>query len=77
MGKSLILCELALIAGHRGRVVHCLQWDITLQSFNLPQISAVYPEIDGVTDPLYGVLPAFGSVRQCPTGGSRIPIRGI
>lgn len=52
MGKSLLLCELAVIAGQRGRVVHCLQWDITLQSFNQAQIAAAYPEIAGITHPV-------------------------
>jgi hypothetical protein len=52
MGKSLFLCELALIARQRGRIVHCLQWDIALQSFIRPEIIAAYPDVDGVTHPV-------------------------
>lgn len=49
VGKSLYLQQLALMAGAQGKQVHLLQWDVTRQVFELPEVLGKYPEIDGVT----------------------------
>ncbi|MEM7290955.1 MAG: hypothetical protein AAF412_11415 [Pseudomonadota bacterium] len=51
VGKSLLIQQMALIAGELGRKVHLLQWDVSRKSFETPAIISRYPEIDGVTDP--------------------------
>jgi hypothetical protein len=51
VGKSLLLQQLALIAGQRGRSVHLLQWDVARGPFETPELLARYPETDGVTHP--------------------------
>ncbi len=52
VGKSLLIQQLALIANAAGRTVHTIQWDVSRQAFETPDILAKYPEIDGVTDPM-------------------------
>ncbi len=52
VGKSLLMQQLALIANSAGRTVHTVQWDVSRQAFETPEILAKYPEIDGVTDPM-------------------------
>lgn len=49
VGKSLYLQQLALMAEMEGKRVHLLQWDVTRQVFETPQVLERYPEIDGVT----------------------------
>lgn len=49
VGKSLYLQQLALMAEQQGKHVYLLQWDVTRQAFETPEILAEYPEIDGVT----------------------------
>ena len=55
VGKSLLLQQLALMAGDAGRRVHLLQWDVARQPFESPR----YPLIDGATHPL--VIKAVGA----------------
>ena len=55
VGKSLLLQQLALLAGEAGRRVHLLQWDVARQPFERPR----YPLIDGATHPL--VIKAAGA----------------
>jgi hypothetical protein len=49
VGKSLIVQQLALLAGEAGRAVHLLQWDVARRGFERPEILARYPEVDNVT----------------------------
>lgn len=49
VGKSLLLQQLALMAGEIGRTVHLLQWDVTRIPFETPEILARFPETDGIT----------------------------
>lgn len=49
VGKSLYLQQLALMAEAQGKRVYLLQWDVTRQVFETPEVLAKYPEIDGVT----------------------------
>jgi hypothetical protein len=49
VGKSLYVQQLALMAQLAGRETHLLQWDVTRSAFELPEILARYPEVDGVT----------------------------
>ncbi len=49
VGKSLFLQQLALLAHEAGRAVHLLQWDVTRNAFETPELLARYPEIDGIT----------------------------
>lgn len=49
VGKSLIVQQLALLAGEAGRPVHLLQWDVARGSFERSDILARFPEVDGVT----------------------------
>lgn len=51
VGKSLLIQQMALIAGELGRKVHLLQWDVSRKAFETPAVMEKYPEIDGVTDP--------------------------
>lgn len=51
VGKSLLIQQMALIAGELGRKVHLLQWDVSRKAFETPSVLQRYPEIDGVTDP--------------------------
>ena len=37
------------MAHEKGRTVHLLQWDVTRASFEMPEVLARYPEIDGVS----------------------------
>ncbi len=55
VGKSLLLQQLALMAGEAGRRVHLLQWDVARQPFESPR----YPLQDGATHPL--VIKAVGA----------------
>ena len=52
VGKSLLIQQLALVAAQQGRQVHLIQWDVSRRAFEIPEIMARYPEIDGVTDPM-------------------------
>lgn len=52
VGKSLLIQQLTLIAKQAGRQVHLIQWDVSRQAFEIPEILVKYPEIDGVTDPM-------------------------
>ena len=52
VGKSLLIQQMALIAGELGRKVHLLQWDVSRKAFETPAVLERYPEIDGVTDPI-------------------------
>lgn len=52
VGKSLLIQQLTLIANQAGRKVHLIQWDVSRQAFEIPQILDSYPEVDGVTDPI-------------------------
>lgn len=49
VGKSLFLQQAALMAQEQGRKVHLLQWDVTRPAFEIEDVLAKYPEIDGVT----------------------------
>ena len=49
VGKSLLLKQLALLAGEAGRDVHLFQWDVTRGAFETPDLLARYPETGGVT----------------------------
>jgi hypothetical protein len=49
VGKSLLIQQLALIAGEAGRRVHLLQWDVARGAFETPTVLARYPEVDGIT----------------------------
>ena len=49
VGKSLLLQQLTHMATNAGRSVHLLQWDVTRDPFETPEMLAKYPEIDGVT----------------------------
>ena len=49
VGKSLYIQQLANMADKAGRVVHLLQWDVTREAFQTPDIMRKYPEVDGVT----------------------------
>ncbi|MCA9925062.1 MAG: hypothetical protein KC419_10910 [Anaerolineales bacterium] len=51
VGKSLLIQQLALIAGEAGRKVHLLQWITARKAFETAVNLTKYPEIDGVTDP--------------------------
>ena len=48
VGKSLLLQQLALLAGERGRPARLLQWDVARQPFESPR----YPLENGATHPL-------------------------
>ncbi|MGB1238510.1 MAG: hypothetical protein ACPG4U_09895 [Pseudomonadales bacterium] len=52
VGKSLYIQQFAKLAASAGRTVHLLQWDVTREAFQAPQVMAKYPEIDGVTHPM-------------------------
>ena len=49
VGKSLYIQQLAKMAAGKGRVVHLLQWDLTREAFQTPQIMQKYPEVNGLT----------------------------
>lgn len=49
VGKSLMVQQAALLAQENGRRVHLLQWDIARMAFEIPEVLARFPEIDGVT----------------------------
>lgn len=49
VGKSLYIQQLAQMADKAGRVVHLLQWDVTREAFQTPEILGKYPEKNGVT----------------------------
>lgn len=49
VGKSLLLQQIALLAGEAGRTVSLLQWDVARGPFETPAILARYPEVAGVT----------------------------
>lgn len=52
VGKSLMLQQFALMAHSSGRVVHLLQYDTARVAFETPKWFSLYPEIDGVTQPI-------------------------
>jgi len=52
VGKSLLLQQLLYMATEAKRKVHTLQWDVSREAFETPEILAKYPEIEGVTDPI-------------------------
>lgn len=52
VGKSLLIQQLTLLANQTGRKVHLIQWDVSRQAFEIPQILDKYPEVEGVTDPI-------------------------
>jgi hypothetical protein len=49
VGKSLLLCEQIHIAMAAGRKVSLLQWDVSRQAFETPDILRRYPEVGGST----------------------------
>lgn len=49
VGKSLLLREQARIAIAAGRKVSLLQWDVSRQAFEIPDILRRYPEVGGST----------------------------
>jgi hypothetical protein len=52
VGKSLLLREQHKLAVHHGRCVSRLQWDISRQAFETPEILSRYPEDCGSTHPV-------------------------
>jgi hypothetical protein len=48
-GKSLLVHQLAHVAGRAGRVVHLVQWDVARPVFEASQSGRRYPLADGVT----------------------------
>lgn len=53
MGKSLMIQQLAHLAGSAGRTIHLLQWDVARPVFEASRAAAPYPIVDGVT---HGVI---------------------
>jgi hypothetical protein len=51
-GKSLLLHQLTLLGGARGRIVHLLQWDTARPVFEACESGRRYPQRAGVTDAL-------------------------
>jgi hypothetical protein len=49
VGKSLLLREQARIASAAGRKVSLLQWDVSRQAFEIPNVLRRYPEVAGST----------------------------
>jgi hypothetical protein len=49
VGKSLLVQQLARLAGAAGRVTHLLQWDVCRAAFETPAILDRYPEVEGAT----------------------------
>lgn len=51
-GKSLLIHQLAHVAGAAGRTVHLLQWDVVRPVFEASDAAARYPMVHGVTHAL-------------------------
>jgi hypothetical protein len=51
-GKSLLVHQLAHLAGDAGRRVHLLQWDVARPAFEASPAGRRYPLADGVTHPV-------------------------
>lgn len=51
-GKSLVIHQLARLAGGLARPVHVLQWDVTRPVFEACEAGRRYPVADGVTQPM-------------------------
>lgn len=51
-GKSLLIHQLAHVAGAAGRVIHLLQWDVARPVFEASDAGRRYPMVDGVTHPI-------------------------
>jgi hypothetical protein len=49
VGKSLLLREQARVASAAGRKVSLLQWDVSRQAFEIPNVLRRYPEVAGST----------------------------
>jgi succinate-semialdehyde dehydrogenase/glutarate-semialdehyde dehydrogenase len=49
VGKSLFVQQFSYLASSKKRPVTALQWDLTRQHFETPEILLKFPEIDGVT----------------------------
>jgi hypothetical protein len=49
VGKSLLLREQARVAVAAGRKVSLLQWDVSRQAFEIPDVLRRYPEVAGAT----------------------------
>ncbi len=58
-GKSLLIHQLAHMAGAAGRTVHLLQWDVVRPVFEAGDAAARYPMVQGVTHAL--IRKAIGS----------------
>ena len=52
VGKSLFIQQLAIMANRAGRKIHLMQWDLSRNAFETPEILTRYPEVDGVTAPM-------------------------
>jgi hypothetical protein len=51
-GKSLLVHQLAHLAGASGRSIHLLQWDVARPPFEVSPAARRYPPVDGVTHPV-------------------------
>jgi len=51
-GKSLLVHQLAHLAGASGRSIHLLQWDVARPPFEASPAGRRYPPADGVTHPV-------------------------
>ncbi len=51
-GKSLLVHQLAHLAGASGRTIHLLQWDVARPPFEASSAGGRYPPADGVTHPV-------------------------
>ncbi len=51
-GKSLLVHQLAHVAGAAGRGIHLLQWDVARPPFEASPAGRRYPPADGVTHPV-------------------------
>ena len=51
-GKSLLVHQLAHLAGASGRSIHLLQWDVARPPFEASPAGRRYPPADGVTHPM-------------------------
>ena len=51
-GKSLLVHQLAHLAGASGRSIHVLQWDVARPPFEASPAGRRYPPADGVTHPV-------------------------
>lgn len=49
VGKSFLLREQARVAATAGRKVSLLQWDVSRQAFETPEVLGRYPQVEGAT----------------------------